>query len=154
MSLGKFGRNLFGEPLLESRLVLNFQPPLWRTTFKKTWPFCPLYYSSLTYSLPLVENEPLDERYSYYSWSIVKQNSFTKSSDTPIRKRLISSLRLDTKDGAYFKKNLKFQGVVKYAHISLTKVDEFFHLIFPHFSMIEPINKNLLEDLPSHWPTS
>ena len=34
------------------------------------------------------------------------------------------------------------------------KVDEFFHLRYPHISRKEPIKEIPLEDLPIHWTTT
>ena len=48
----------------------------------------------------------------------------------------------------------KFQGEVKCTHTSLAKVDEFFHLSFPHKSKKERIKEIPIEDLPTHWTTS
>ena len=88
-SLRELGINLTWKFLLEPRLVLNLKPTLWGTTIKRS---CVLHLLSMKHETRNVK----------ILCSIAKWHSSCKSSDSPITKWFILSIRSETKEGAYF----------------------------------------------------
>lgn len=149
--LREAGKNLVGNPLVELRLVLNLKPTLTSTSFYDL--------ALLNFQLFLLSQVSpncctwtIKKQISILLCSIAKQNSSTRSTDTPVKKWLISALGLDTKEVAYLE-NLVNCKKYSYTLIPPRRRYEFFRFCLPFSIGNNQSRKDLLSTSQVIGPT-